>query len=345
MLNSSRDITANLKTLTFECGLSDNENQLLFLRGRSAGLVICGCAHALFICRLAISLRIFIKAEDTDQTPDTERTLKTQGLRVGILGGGHIGKQLTHLLLEMSGLKPSSINVSTRRPENLEEFSGKGVECYYDNRRLATWADVLFLCCLPSHLPQVCTEIHSHIPPHSLIYSFPSAVPINRLARLLGHNFILKPQYDFVACESTDIWLSESCVTKALKDTSIIVASCPLSLKGGVSLDQMWVPSVLYSLLNMCTAQKIGSSQALQLLNELFKCQPSAKTFICQNFVNSAVAAMLTSDKIFPWINLVDVQSKETPLSRCLLESEALQNLISAAYCLIFSDLPSRKTV
>ncbi|XP_051578036.1 NADP-dependent oxidoreductase domain-containing protein 1-like [Myxocyprinus asiaticus] len=37
---------------------------------------------------------------------------------------------------------------------------------------------------------------------------------------------------------------------------------------GGISLDQRWVSAVLYTLLHMCMAEKLGSGKALQLLNE-----------------------------------------------------------------------------
>lgn len=61
-----------------------------------------------------------------------------------------------------------------------EDCVPTGVECFFDNRRLAVWADVLFLCCLPSHLPRVCSDLKSHLSKCCLVYSFPSAVPVTR---------------------------------------------------------------------------------------------------------------------------------------------------------------------
>lgn len=63
------------------------------------------------------------------------------------------------------------------------EFTRTGVECFFDNRRLAAWADILFLCCLPSHLPKVCADLHSHLSKCCLVYSFTSAVPVTRYHR------------------------------------------------------------------------------------------------------------------------------------------------------------------
>lgn len=154
-----------------------------------------------------------------------------------------------------------------------------------------------------------------------------------RLTVLLEHSFIIKPRYEFVSCgDVTKIWNKYSEVTAALKDKEVLAALVPLSLsgkhiinilpcqyfsvclyvycthfctwflnnlalftKGGLSLDQSWVSAVLYGLLNMCTAEKLGSQKSLQLLNELFK---TFNTFTVQSFVNpSCASALLNADE------------------------------------------------
>uniref|UniRef100_A0A667YG68 NADP dependent oxidoreductase domain containing 1 n=1 Tax=Myripristis murdjan TaxID=586833 RepID=A0A667YG68_9TELE len=174
-----QDLTAGLSTFSFDCGLTEDQEELLSLRARSAALSICGCAHAVFWCQLAHSLRGLINRHTTQRVALASE--RDSDLRVGILGLGHTGKQLLLCLLEKTDTKPSHIKISTRRPET---FAQSGVECYFDNGRLAAWADVLFLCCLPSHLPKVCASLHSHLPPRCLIYSFLSAVPVTRYHRL-----------------------------------------------------------------------------------------------------------------------------------------------------------------
>lgn len=61
--------------------------------------------------------------------------------------------------------------------------------------------------------------------------------------------------------------------------------------EGGLFLDQRWVSAVLYALLNMCTAAKLGSGKTLLLLNELFETAVSTKTFTYHSFVNSPSAS------------------------------------------------------
>ncbi|KAI4804268.1 hypothetical protein KUCAC02_025902 [Chaenocephalus aceratus] len=191
------DLLADVRSFSFENPLTEEEKELLYLRARSAGLTFCGCAHASFLCKLVHSLRCLIKSRRANR--DSSVAGEDSDLCVGIIGMGHMGRQLLTSLLEKSGIKPSQIKISSRTPDSAVEFIQKGVECLFDNRRLAAWADVLFLCSLPSHLPKVCADLHSHLSKSCLVYSFTSAVPVNRLAQLLGHDFILKPQYDFVA--------------------------------------------------------------------------------------------------------------------------------------------------
>ncbi|XP_029901080.1 NADP-dependent oxidoreductase domain-containing protein 1 [Myripristis murdjan] len=326
-----QDLTAGLSTFSFDCGLTEDQEELLSLRARSAALSICGCAHAVFWCQLAHSLRGLINRHTTQRVALASE--RDSDLRVGILGLGHTGKQLLLCLLEKTDTKPSHIKISTRRPETAAEFAQSGVECYFDNGRLAAWADVLFLCCLPSHLPKVCASLHSHLPPRCLIYSFLSAVPVTRLARLLGHSFVLKPQYDFSACDRADMWPAHGQLITALNDPLLIEASCPLSVSGGISLGASWVYAVLYSLLNICTSASLGSRDALALINSLFLLkEPNTVEFNAQSYVNASYASALMPDEPFPWITLTDAQTKETPLSRFLSRSKSVQEAISAAY-------------
>ncbi|TRY58355.1 hypothetical protein DNTS_034199 [Danionella cerebrum] len=319
------DLTVNLPSLEFMAGLGQEEKELLFLRSRSAGLYICGCAHAVFVYKLFSLLRTNLSEESNSSSKPH--------LSVGILGGGHLGKQLAKVLLHSAKIRPRDMNVSTKRPETLGEISSLGVECYCDNLRLAKWADLLFLCVLPTDLPQVCSDLRCHLPPGCLLYAFTCATALNRLAMLLDHSFIIKPQYGFVACEEETVWSCHHRVMDALKDKAVISASNPFSMKGGLFLNNAWVPSVIYALLNICTTEKLSSQNSLRLLNELFH----SKMFTNHSFVTSPNASQ--PDNCFPWISLVEVQSTQTPLSDLLSRNEALRDCISILYCNVLSTL------
>ncbi|XP_041828700.1 NADP-dependent oxidoreductase domain-containing protein 1 isoform X4 [Melanotaenia boesemani] len=288
------DVVAGLSSLSFESELTEDEKKLLYLRARSAGLTFCGCAHAAFVCQLLHSLRCSIKSY----------TGVTQS--VASAGNGDLGVGI------------------------LEKSLPAEVECFFNNRRLAAWADVMFLCCLPSHLPKICRDLRSHLSKRCLVYSFTSAVPVTRLAHLLGHDFIIKPQYEFVPCDTEDLWLSCCHLTKALTDPFLIEASCPLTIKGGITLSLNWVCAVLYSLMNVCTSASLGSTETISLINNIFKEKGVNNVQLhAHSFISSSVPL---SDEFFPWISLIDAQTKDTPLLHFLSSSKSMQQCISALY-------------
>ncbi len=65
------DLTVNLTSLGFEAGLSEDEKELVFLRSRSAGLTVGGCAHAVFAYKLLSLLRW----EESNSVVDLRRLL------------------------------------------------------------------------------------------------------------------------------------------------------------------------------------------------------------------------------------------------------------------------------
>uniref|UniRef100_A0A3B3VUF2 NADP-dependent oxidoreductase domain-containing protein 1 n=1 Tax=Poecilia latipinna TaxID=48699 RepID=A0A3B3VUF2_9TELE len=327
------DIGSGLTILSFEAELTVNEKKLLYLRARYAGLTFCGCAHAVFLCKLVHSLKCIIKRRTA-----AKELYASKGhgeLSVGILGLGTLGKQLLLCLLKKTTIRPTQIKVSTRNPAGMECVP-PGVECFFDNRCLAAWADILFLCCLPSHLDRICADLHSHLQKHCLVYSFITAVPVNRLAQRLGHSFVLKPQYQVEACDTSDLWLSFSRVTEALSDLSLIEASCPLAMKGGITLGLKWVCGVLYSLLNICTNVCLGSSEALSLINSIFAENSMNNDEGCEiqkeETITKGNIFFFTQQRSFPWISLVDAQTKETPLLHFVMNSKPVQENIWTTY-------------
>lgn len=48
----------------------------------------------------------------------------SKGLKVGIIGGGCLGRQLAHVLLQLVPISAESLRISTRRPEALGEEHG-----------------------------------------------------------------------------------------------------------------------------------------------------------------------------------------------------------------------------
>ncbi|CAJ1073617.1 NADP-dependent oxidoreductase domain-containing protein 1 [Xyrichtys novacula] len=324
------DVTTGLYSLSFEAGLTEEERRYISLRSRAARLTFCGCAHAVFLCKLVRSLKDAINTHTA--TRGSAASEQGGDLCIGIVGMGNLGNQLLRFLLEKSDIKSNiNIKICSRRPESTVKYTQAGVECFTSNSRLAAWADILFLCCLPSHLPKVCADISSHLSKQCLVYSFSSAVPATRLAQLLGHDFIIKPQYEFSTSDDVDVWLSCTHLKIALNDPVLKERSCPLRMSSGISLN--WVCAVLYSLLNICSSANLGSSQTLCLINSVLqetdthKVELKPQTVFC-----ASCASSLLPEEPFPWISLTDAQTTDTPLQRFLSSSKPMQQCISETY-------------
>lgn len=61
-----------------------------------------------------------------------------------------------------------------------DEFKKLGIQCFYCNSSLVEWANVIFLCCLPSQLSNICAEIQTSLGKACIVYSFVAAVPLPR---------------------------------------------------------------------------------------------------------------------------------------------------------------------
>lgn len=342
------DLLEDLETMKFESGIHEEDQSWLYLLGRSHGLMTKACAHATFFCKLLHNLResfarklvLEKRTSKCHLTGLREETQDDDALKVGIIGGGHLGKQLAHMLLQFIPIPAENLRISTRRPETLDEFKKLGIQCFYQNASLVGWANVVFLCCLPSQLPNICVEIQTRLGKDCIVYSFVSAIPVSRLKLLLNHTNILRPQYQ-CAEDLAHIWGANE-ITAALQDPVILQATCPYSPAGGISLNIKWLEGMFYALLNFCTAKDMPHPQVLQHLSELFSSQhlkacredeASPLQFQAQDFVSQIYAKNLSQRRPFPLFDLTTVQLKETPFSQYLSNSTTFQDCFTHLYC------------
>ncbi|XP_036286238.1 NADP-dependent oxidoreductase domain-containing protein 1 [Pipistrellus kuhlii] len=337
------DMLRDLKTLQFEYGIEEEDRCWLYLQGRYQGRLTEACAHATFLCKLLRDLRklIYEMQVSSYRSVGSRYTTPKDELKVGIIGGGHLGKQLAQVLLHLVPIPPEKLWISTRRPEALEEFQKLGIRCFYNNASLVAWADVIFLCCLPSQLPNICSEINTSFRKDSIVYSLVSAIPIPRLKRLLNHTNILRPHYQCVE-GFANIWQSNREITAALQDPVILLATCPYNPAGGIIINIKWLEGVFYAALNTCTAKDMPHAQTLQIMNKLFL---SAHTDNCeengascpklqlQDFISQDYAKDMPQRRPLPWFDLTAVQLRDTPFSAKLLTWTSLQDHIIQFYC------------
>ena len=117
----------------------------------------------------------------------------------------------------------------------LVDLQQRGVTCCYDNVRIASAVDILFLCILPSQLQQVVDGIKEHLRNESIIYSFIPTIPRQKICALLSHQFVIQTEYEWnESCDADNIITDSLDVVQALENDSVLLLSCPLgsALKG-----------------------------------------------------------------------------------------------------------------
>uniref|UniRef100_A0A8C3BPT1 NADP-dependent oxidoreductase domain-containing protein 1 n=1 Tax=Cairina moschata TaxID=8855 RepID=A0A8C3BPT1_CAIMO len=299
----------------------EGEEGWLYLTRRHKGLAVNACAHALFFCRLLQALQTSL--------------VGSRGLKVGIIGGGHLGKQLARVLLALGRAPRPSIRISTRRPESLGKYlQEQGLACLYDNAQLAAWADVLFLCCLPSHLAAVCSTVRIAIRKPCVVYSLVTAVPLPRLKQLLCYNAIVRPQYQCPGQEPTKEWGMKGTVTAALQDLAVVQATCPL-------INGKWLVGIFYAALNSSMWQSLPHQKALKLLNDL--CFPAHCPICAEQKASCPRFCLFSLPRPFPWFDLTAAQLRESPFSQLLDKSEFLQKHLALLYQASFGDWPTKQ--
>ncbi|CAO2587030.1 NADP-dependent oxidoreductase domain-containing protein 1 [Lemmus lemmus] len=349
------DILDDLESLKFEYGIPEDERYWLYLQGRYRGLMIKGCAHAVFFCKLFCTLSELLQQSRHTIQPRTVSfdvvVKEDESLKVGIIGCGHLGKQLANVLLRLVPIPAENLHISTRRPEALVEFQKQGVQCLYDNASVANWAQVLFLCCLPSQLPNICLEIQNKLEKTCTVCSFVSAIPLPRLKLLLNHTNILRAHYHFTE-HFDDDWGEAKEITAILQDPEVIRGTYPYSNFGGVILNIKWLEGIFYAAINVCTAKNMFHSHVLQILNKLFlsahleSCETdkaSCPKFQLTDFMNKSYVKNLFHRRPFPWFDLTAVQIKETPFSLHLSATPTLQNHLTLLYAQSFGITPAKE--
>uniref|UniRef100_A0A8B9P738 NADP-dependent oxidoreductase domain-containing protein 1 n=1 Tax=Apteryx owenii TaxID=8824 RepID=A0A8B9P738_APTOW len=296
----------------------EGEQALMYLARHYKGLTVNACAHAIFFCRLLQCLPTSL--------------VDNCSLKVGIIGGGHLGKQLAQALLTLSWAPCCSICISTRRPESLGKYlQEQGIGCFYNNAQLVAWADVVFLCCLPLHVLTVCSVVRPAIRKPCVVYSLVTAVPLRRLKQLLSYSAIVRPQYQCSGREPINEWGMKGTVTAALQDTAVVQATCPCSSQGKIRVNAKWLVAIFYAALN----------STLKLLNDL--CFPEHCPFCAEQKTSCPLFVLFSLPRTFPWFDLTAAQLRESPFSQLLENSESVRSHLALLYQKSFGDWPTEQ--
>lgn len=179
----------------------------------------------------------------------------------------------------------------------------KGVECFFDNRKLATTVNVLFICVLPHQLQSVIDEIRPVLPKKCIIYSLVRTIPQNRLKNLIKPDdvsYIFKPSYTYNSNthEKQMKWNFSLDIIESLYKFEMFSLTNPLCNRNGmqtcllkyrkiifikilketiVQVNEFFIPSMIYALLNVGIFLKFNKSQCVNSIKSYMF--PSDKQF------------------------------------------------------------------
>ncbi|XP_038073515.1 NADP-dependent oxidoreductase domain-containing protein 1-like [Patiria miniata] len=333
--NSIGDITRDLPSLKFENAISEEEAQYLVLRTRSHAITVSACAQATYFAAVLNEARQHILELRSPQQSKTSKFLQDapprDPLLVGIIGCGRIGLHLANALLTYADVQPKELFVSTRRPETLGTLKDRGVSCVYNNAKVATSVHLLFLCVLPSQLPDIADDIKGIVPAHCTVYTFLSSVPIPRLRQVIKCSSLIKPEFSLPPDKADKPWDCSKDVCTTLENSQQVQATCPLSLDKEdaiLSTDDKWAEMVLYSFVNLCIRLGLSREETLSTLNCVVLGQA-----VSREYTSKFAAENFTKRKdIFPIFDLAAVAANPTPLTRVITEDEEIRRQFVKKY-------------
>jgi len=139
------------------------------------------------------------------------------GITIAFIGPGVMAEAMLKGLLNKKLTDPEHILISGPNHEhNLELQATYGVQPFSDNREAARQADIVVLSIKPQRLQKVCTELKGVIQNDAFILSIVAGATIKKIARLTGHNRVVRcmPNTPAQIGEGITVWTASSRVSE-----------------------------------------------------------------------------------------------------------------------------------
>jgi pyrroline-5-carboxylate reductase len=127
------------------------------------------------------------------------------GLKIGILGGGNLGRSIATGLVKSQKIKPDHIFVSRRKDHLIEDLRNSGIKTGNDNLQVAGFSDVIILAVKPHQALDVLKGIHEKLRRDQIIISVVTGIKISQIKEVVGDHMIV-----FRAMPNTAIAIRES---------------------------------------------------------------------------------------------------------------------------------------
>ena len=270
------DLIRELPSLQLENSLAPSETACLPLRLQSNAFLLTAlaqCRYLLHTWRVLKEVCPLYKktpAKSSLSLKSLSSMSRTSSVRtdstfcIGVIGCGRMGSHLVRKLLQDPNLTPDMILVSTRQPDQLQEFESQGVICRFDNIWVANNCDVIFICCLPSQLAPVLLDLSkSYISNVCLLVSLLAGVGVSRIRRAVNtRTNVMRVHFDWNQLSTEDreeICLQNSCVSSRMSSYSLCLVSCPFKGTDCGWFAELVLACMSYSFNGGVVADEIGS--------------------------------------------------------------------------------------
>jgi pyrroline-5-carboxylate reductase len=127
------------------------------------------------------------------------------GQKIGIIGGGNLGRSIAMGLVKSKKIEPSNIMVSRRKVHLIEDMKSLGIQVSNDNNIVAEFADVLILAVKPHQAVEVTNNIKPKIRKDHILVSVVTGIKIDQFQEVTGNDITV-----FRAMPNTAIAIRES---------------------------------------------------------------------------------------------------------------------------------------
>jgi pyrroline-5-carboxylate reductase len=109
-------------------------------------------------------------------------------MKIGIIGGGNLGKSLANGLVKSGKYMPNEISIHRRNKGHLATLKDAGYDTKDSNTELVKSSDIIFLAVLPQQVDAVLEEIKDTINSNQLVISLVTGVAISILSEKLNNH-------------------------------------------------------------------------------------------------------------------------------------------------------------
>lgn len=113
--------------------------------------------------------------------------------RIVFIGPGVMAEAMAEGLIERAGVAPGRLRLCGPRPARLDEVSARlGVESSGDSRQAVQDADIVVVSVKPQSLHPALSALQGAVPAQALVLSIVAGARLSHLARLLGHDCLVR---------------------------------------------------------------------------------------------------------------------------------------------------------